>query len=84
MLSSDTTKVEISKQTFFVKYNTDVAIEPCLQSVNGQVVGLTGDEARSDVRARGVWRNGQNAYFDIIITSNSQKNQPIEKVLKKH
>ena len=51
-----------------------------------QVVGLTGDETRPDVRARGVWRNGQNAYIDIRVTntsSNSQRNQSIEKVLKK-
>ena len=70
------------------KVYTDVETEPCLQPVNGeQVVGLTGDEARPDVRARGVWRNGQNAYFDIRVTntsSNSQRDQPIEKVLKKH
>ena len=70
------------------KVYTDVETEPSLQPVNGeQVVGHTGDEARPDVRARGVWRKGHNAYFHIRVTnpsSNSQKNQTIEKVLKKH
>ena len=70
------------------KVYTNVETEPCLKPVNGeQVVGLTGDEARPDVRARLVWLNGQNAYFDIRVTnasSNSQRNQPIDKVLKKH
>ena len=33
--------------------------------------GLTGDNAKPDIRARGVWRNGQNAYFDVRITSNN-------------
>ena len=76
------------KANILRKVYTDVETEPSLQPVNGeQVVGLTGDEARPDVRARGVCRKGQNAYFDIRVTnpsSNSQKNQTIEKVLKKH
>ena len=70
------------------KVYNDVETEPSLQPLNGEHInGLTGDESRPDIRARGVWRNGQNAYFDIRITnpnSNSQVQQPIENILKRH
>ena len=70
------------------KVYNDVETEPSLQPLNGEHInGLTGDESRHDIRARGVWRSGQNAYFDIRITnpnSNSQVHQPIENILKRH
>ena len=45
---------------------TDVESEPELQPLNGEEInGLTGDEARPDIKARGVWRPGQNAYSDV-------------------
>ena len=57
---------------FLHKVYTDVETEHSLQPVNGeQVVGLTGYEARPDVRDIGVWRKGQNAYFDIRVTNPS-------------
>ena len=38
------------------KVCNDVETEPSLQPINGEnVAGLTGDEAKPDVRARGVW-----------------------------
>ena len=46
-----------------------------------------GDEARLDVRARGFWRRGQNAYFDVCVTNASaasQVNQLLKSVLIKH
>ena len=45
------------------------------------------DEARPDIRTGGVWRQGQNAFFDIRLTNvnaNSQKHQTVEAILKKH
>ena len=51
------------------------------------ITGLTGIESKHDIRARGVWITGQNAYFDVRMTnvnSDSQKNQSIEKILKKN
>ena len=58
------------------------------KKVNGeQIGGLIGDEARPDIRARGVWRNGQNAYFDVRVTntnSRSQLHMETEKIMKKH
>ena len=69
------------------KVCNDVETEPSLQPLNGEHInGLTGDESRPVIRARGVWRNGQNAFFDIRITnlnSNSQIHQPIENILNK-
>ena len=70
------------------KIHNDVETEPLLQAVNEELItGLTGVESRPDIRARGVWRSGQNAYFDVRVTNvnaDSQKNQSIEKILKKH
>ena len=66
----------------------DVETEPSLQKIeNEEVNGLTGDDAKPDIRARGVWRKGQNAFFDIRLTnanSNSQKHLSVNTILKKH
>ena len=66
----------------------DVETEPPLQPLEGEnIAGLTGDEARPDVRARGFWRHGQNAYFDVRVTnanSDSQSNMTSAKVYAKH
>ena len=70
------------------KVCNDVETEPSLQSINGEnVTGLTGDEAKPDVRARGVWRPGQNAFFDIRVTntnSDSQVHLSPDKIFRKH
>ena len=69
----------------------DVESEPPLQPV----INKTGykatakleDNARLDVRARGFWREGQNAYFDVRITNldcASQQNSSIKSVLRTH
>ena len=69
----------------------DVQIEPPLQPVNGVKFRLksaiTGDDARLDVRARGFWREGQNAFFDVRTTNadcESQKDKTIKAVLRHH
>ena len=57
-----------------------VEVEPKLQPIEN-------DEARLDIRARGFWRLGQSAYFDVRITnvnSNSQANIPVETIYKNH
>ena len=42
----------------------DVETESSLQKIeNEEVNGLTGDDAKPDIRARGVLRKGQNAFF---------------------
>ena len=54
---------------------------------NEQFNGLKEDKARPDIRATGVWRNAENAYFDMRVTnlnSDSQKNMPVEKILSEH
>ena len=68
----------------------DVEVEPPLQPVTGgiyQKSANTREEARPDVRARGFWRDGQNAYFDVRVTNpdcESQKNMTLKAVLNKH
>ena len=52
------------------KVCNDVEVEPQLQPLNGEtVIGLDGDDARPDIRARGAWRPCQNAFFDVNITN---------------
>ena len=69
------------------KVHADVETEPQLQPIAGELVnGLAGDNARPDVRARGVWRPAQNAYFDIRVSNtnaDSHKNAKTETVLAK-
>ena len=64
-----------------------VEIEPTLQEItNEKIPGNTNDQARLDIRARGVWKSGQNAFFDIRLTNVnaiSQKHQTVENNLKK-
>ena len=66
----------------------DVETELQLQAVEGEVVkGLLGDNARPDARARGFWRQGQNAYFDVRVTNtnaDSQKHLTTDKILERH
>ena len=66
----------------------DVETEPQLQPLDGEnVIGLTGEESKPDVRARGIWRPGQNAFFDIRVTntnSDSQVHLSPDKALHKH
>ena len=46
------------------KIHTDLETEPSLQPFEGEIInGIPGDNARPDVRARGVWRDGQNAFL---------------------
>ena len=69
----------------------DVESEPPLQPVlNKEGYKATAnleDGARLDVRARGFWREGQSAYFDVRITNldcASQRNSSTKSVLRTH
>ena len=65
-------------------------IEPPLQPVEGTSFHRSAnvrDDARLDVRAKGFWRDGQNAFFDVRVTNadnNSQRNKPLKSVLRTH
>ena len=65
----------------------NVEVEPKLQKIHKEELnGLTGDDARQDKRARGVWRQVQNAFFDIRLTNtnaHSQKRLPVSTILNK-
>ena len=70
---------------------SDVEVEPQLQPVpNPETYHRTAntrDDARLDVRARGFWRQGQNAFFDVRVTNpdcNSQRDTTIKSILNKH
>ena len=61
---------------------TNVEIEPKLQKIDNEGLnGLTSDDARPDV-----WRQGQNAFFDIRLTNSnarSLKHLAASPILKK-
>ena len=67
----------------------DVAIEPSLLPVTGEEFVLRSanfeDDSRLDVKARGFYRQGQTAFFDIRIAHfKSSMNLPTEKILARH
>ena len=70
------------------KLHNDVETEPELQPITTERLrGLSNDQCKPDIRARGVWRDAQNAYFDIRVTNinpESQKHLPIKTILMKH
>ena len=70
------------------KIVNDVETEPELQPVTGEIIeGLSGNDSRPDIRARTLWRVGQNACSDVRMTnthSPSQIHLRTESVLKKH
>ena len=54
----------------------DVEIENPLQPLEGEIFnGLTSVNAGPDVRARGFWREGQNAFFDVRITNTKHERE---------
>ena len=62
-------------------------LHPVINKEGYQRSALLDDDARPDIRARGFWRGGQNAYFDVRITntdSPSQLNSSLKSVLRKH
>ena len=68
----------------------DVQTEPPLQPVGATLFrpsANTQDGARLDVRARGFWRDGQQAFFDVQVTNadcDSQISKPIKSILRSH
>ena len=68
--------------------SNDVEIESPLQPLEAEIIiGLTSVNARASVGARGFWRKGQNAFFDVRITntkSESQRHLTSEKIFTKH
>ena len=69
----------------------DVETEPQLQKVENKQTyrasANTDDNARLDVRARGFWRQGQSAFFDVRVTnidSESKKNKTIKAILREN
>ena len=66
----------------------DVEIKPPLQPLEGEIIiGLTGVNAKPDVRARVFWREEQNAFFYVRITntnSESQRHLKSKKIFTKY
>ena len=68
----------------------NVEIEPPLRPINTEKLpnsALKGDESRPDIRARGFWRKGHNAFLDVHVTNagaESQRNVVFKSVLTEH
>ena len=68
---------------------SDVEVEPQLQELEGEQFTrsstLTGDQARPDIKARGFYRAGQVAFFDVKVinpNSNSYLQHSTKKVME--
>ena len=66
----------------------DFEIDRKLQKTDNEGLNsLTSDDAIPDIKARGVWRQEQNAFFDVRLTNTnarSQKFLPVNAILKIH
>ena len=65
----------------------DVELEPPLQPIEGETTNHAGDSSRPDIRARGLWRPFQNAFFDVRVTNmnaSSQTNTSFEQIFRNH
>ena len=52
----------------------DVEVEPKLQKTDDEELNiLTDNDARPDIRGRGVLRQGQNAFFDIRLSNTNAR-----------
>ena len=62
---------DITENTEITETCYNVAVEPVLRILGGEILkrktAITGDEARLDVSARGVWQHAQRTYFDIRV-----------------
>ena len=69
----------------------DVQTEPMLQPVVNKAgykrTAKLEDDVRLDVKARGFWRDGQVAYFDVCVTNAdcaSQRESTVKSILRSH
>ena len=69
----------------------NVATEPTLQPLNGETFSYrtanTDAEARADIRARGFWSKGQDAYFDVRVfhpNVSSYVSKPLSALFRTH
>ena len=63
----------------------DAEIEPALQKIDNEKIDSVQGMKQGQIYE--VWQQGQNAFFDIGLTNvnaNSQKNQSVETILRKH
>ena len=66
---------------------TESQLQPVVNKQGYCRSAILDDGARLDVRARGFWREGQNAFFDVRVTNancNSQQNSSLKSVLRSH
>ena len=69
----------------------DVESEPYLSKITNEKFNLksanTSDDARLDVKAKGFWRKGETAFFDVRVThvnSKSSKNLSTKCLFRRH
>ena len=69
----------------------NVATEPTLQPLNGEIFSYltanTDAEARADIRARVFWSKSQDAYFDIRVfhpNASSYVSKPLSALFRTH
>ncbi len=77
------------KASMLSEVRKDVSIEPTSQPLTGEHyrhrTSDTDDNARLDVKVRGIWRRGQTAFFGVRVThvnAQSHRNLTTDQVLK--
>ena len=65
-----------SEADMLSKIVNGVEEEPELQPFTGEIIeGLSRNASRPDIRPRGVWRPGQNAFFNVRVTNTHSPSQ---------
>ena len=62
-------------------------LQPVIDKCGYTVCANLNEDARLDISARELWREGQNSFFDVGITNadtDSQRNNTLTSMLKKH
>ena len=81
----------IFSQEYITEVSHNVQTEPSLQPITTETFSLasanTADDARLDIKTRGFWSRGQDAYFDVRVfypNASSYRSLSLHSAYKRH